>query len=130
MIVDTDALVDVMQGREDAMRKIHDLENRRVGLSISSMSLFELHHSIERVRTPKERRRDVELVLESKQVYPADGVVMKKAGRIDGRLTSEGRAIGMGDTIIGATALVHEEPVLTRNVGHFERLDDLEIESY
>jgi len=55
--------------------------------------------------------------------------VMKKAGRIDGRLASEGRAIGMGDTIVGATALVQEDPVLTRNVDHFDRIDDLEIET-
>jgi tRNA(fMet)-specific endonuclease VapC len=36
----------------------------------------------------------------------------------------------MGDTIIGATALVHEEIVLTQNTKHFERIDDLEVESY
>jgi tRNA(fMet)-specific endonuclease VapC len=36
----------------------------------------------------------------------------------------------MGDTIIVATALVHEEPVLTRNVKHFERIGGVGIESY
>lgn len=70
------------------------------------------------------------MVLGSKPAYSADEAVMKKAGRIDGRLASEGRAIGMGDTVIAATALVHEEPVLTRNVDHFERIDSVEIESY
>nr|WP_230198729.1 hypothetical protein [Halopiger djelfimassiliensis] len=55
---------------------------------------------------------------------------MKKAGRIDGRLASAGRAIGTGETIIAATALVHEEPVLTRNVEHFRRIDGLDVESY
>lgn len=55
---------------------------------------------------------------------------MKKAGRIDRRLAANGRAIGMGDTIIAATAVVHEEPILTRNVDHFDRIDDVEIESY
>lgn len=130
MIVDTDALVDLMQNDEAATRKIGDLEEERVRLAISSVSLFELHHSIERVNDPDGRRREIEMVLESRPTYPADGTVMNKAGRIDGRLTSEGRAIGMGDTIVGATALVHEERVLTRNVGHFERIDDLEIESY
>ena len=94
------------------------------------MSLFDLHHSIERINNPTERQRNIEKVLESRPVYPADDMVMKKVGRIDGQLTSEGCAIGMGDTVIGATALVHEEPVLTRNVEHFDRINDLEIESY
>lgn len=130
MIVDTNVLIRVMQDDERAKRKIAALEDRRVHLRLSSVSQFELFHSIERVNDPTERRRIIERVLESKPTYPADDTVMKKAGRIDGRLTSDGRSIGIGDTIIGATALVHEEPVLTENVKHFERIDGLEIESY
>lgn len=130
MIVDTDVLIDVMADDEQAKRRVEDLESRRVPLRISSISLFELYHSIERVVDSADRRRRIEAVLESKPAYPADDAVMKKAGRIDGRLASEGRAVGMGDTIIAATALVHEEPVLTRNVDHFERIDGVGIESY
>lgn len=130
MIVDTDVLIDVMQNREQAAQKIRELEEAHVPLHVSSVSQFELYHSIERVEDFGSRRRRVETVLETRPVYPADEAVMKKAGRIDGRLTADGRAIGMGDTIIGATALVHEESVLTRNVDHFERIDGLDLESY
>ncbi|WP_207587022.1 PIN domain-containing protein [Halomontanus rarus] len=130
MIVDTNVLIRVMQDNEQATRKIADLEDQHVRLRLSSVSQFELYHSIERVNNPAERRRKIEAVLESKPTYPADDAVMKKAGRIDGKLTADGCAVGIGDTIIGATALVHEEPVLTENVEHFERIDGLEIESY
>jgi tRNA(fMet)-specific endonuclease VapC len=130
VIVDTDVLIDVMADDERAKRRVEDLESRRVPLRISSISLFELYHSIERVVDSADRRRRIETVLESKPVYLADGTVMKKAGRIDGRLAASGRDIGMGDTIIAATALVHEEPVLTGNVDHFERIDGVGIESY
>lgn len=130
MIVDTDVLIDVLQNNEQATQKIAALENQHVPLSISAVSLFELHHSIERVNNPTDRWRQIETVLESRPIYDATGAVMKKAGRIDGRLTSQGCAIGMGDTIIAATALIHERPILTRNVSHFERIEGLEIESY
>ena len=130
MIVDTNVLIRVMQGHEQAKRTLAELEEGSVSLNLSSMSLFELYHSVERVNNSAERRRRIEAVLDSKRAYPADGAVMRKTGRIDGQLTSECRAIGMGDTVIGATALVHEEPVLTENVEHFERIDGLDIESY
>lgn len=130
MIVDTDVLIDVMQDNDPAQQKTRNLEKQHVPLRISSVSQFELYHSVERVADSSERRRRIENVLETKQVYPADSAVMKKAGRIDGRLASEGQAIGIGDTIIAATALVHEEPILTRNIAHFERVDGLDIESY
>lgn len=130
MIVDTNVLIDIMQGDQQATQKVGDLESEHAHLRISSLSLFELHHSLERVSNPGERRRRIDEVLESKPVYAADDAVMKKAGRLDGQLASEGREIGMADTVIGATALVHEEPVLTRNVEDFERIDDLEMEPY
>lgn len=130
MIVDTDVLIDLMRSDERATRAVGRLESERVPLHVSSVSLFELYHGVERVDNPADRRRRIEAVLGSKRAYPADDAVMKKAGRIDGRLAAEGRAIGMGDTIIAATALVHEESVLTRNVAHFERIDGVEIESY
>ncbi|TYT61608.1 type II toxin-antitoxin system VapC family toxin [Natrialba swarupiae] len=130
MIVDTDVLIDIMQDNDRAVEKLKDLEAQRVPLCVSSMSQFELYHSVERVKQSGERRRHIESVLETRHVYPADAAVMKKAGRIDGRLAADDQAIGIGDTIIAATALVHEEPVLTRNVEHFERVDGLDIESY
>ena len=130
MIVDTDVLIDVMQEDERAIQAVTDLEGRDVDLRLSAMSLFELYHSLERVHNPDDRRQQIDAVINTKTTYPADDTVMKKAGRIDGRLTSEGEAIGIGDTIVGATALIHEEPVLTRNVAHFERINDLAIESY
>ena len=129
MIVDTNVLVRVMQGHERATRKLAELEGQSVRLTLLAVSLFELYHSVEQVHNPVERRRQIEAVLDSKPTYPADDAVMKKAGRIDGRLTADDRAIGMSDTVIGA-ALVHEGPVLTENVDHFERIDGLEIESY
>lgn len=130
MIVDTDVLIDLMQDDDRAKRKICDLEEKHVPLRILAVSQFELYHSIKRVTDSGERQRHIENVLETKPVYSADGAVMKKAGRIDGRLASNGQAIGIGDTVIGATALVHEEPVLTGNADQFERIDGLDIETY
>ena len=54
---------------------------------------------------------------------------MRKAGRLSGELQNDGSPVGDGDVIIGATAAVVEEPVLTRNVDDFEHLD-VEVETY
>jgi tRNA(fMet)-specific endonuclease VapC len=32
--------------------------------------------------------------------------------------------------MIAATALVHDRPVVTRNVGHFDRIDGVTVVSY
>jgi predicted nucleic acid-binding protein len=55
---------------------------------------------------------------------------MRKAGKISGKLLTRGEEIDREDCIIGATALLNDEPILTRNVDHFSRIDGLEIETY
>lgn len=80
-------------------------------------------------RTDEERER-IETVLASKPVHPADATVMRKAGRLAGELAADGEPIDDGDVVIGATAAVVDEPVLTRNVEHFERLPDVAVETY
>jgi predicted nucleic acid-binding protein len=55
---------------------------------------------------------------------------MRKAGKISGTLISRGEEIDREDCIIGATALLSDEPVVTRNSDHFERIDGLAVEAY
>jgi predicted nucleic acid-binding protein len=129
VLLDTSFLIDLMNGDADAIEKARELETELVQQRISSMTLFELYYGIARATESKAEREMVEGVLASKPIHPADTAVMRKAGRIAGELRNEGTPVGDGDVIIAATAAVVDEPVLTRNVEDFERLD-VEIESY
>lgn len=55
---------------------------------------------------------------------------MRKAGKLSGVLRSRGAEIDREDCLIGATALLNDEPVVTRKAGHFERIDDVDVETY
>ena len=129
MLLDTSFLIDLMNGDEGAVETARELERDLVQQRISSMTLFELYYGIARATDAESERETVEDVLASKPVHPADTAVMRKAGRLAGELQNDGTPVSDGDVIIGATADVLEEPVLTRNVEDFERLD-VEIENY
>ncbi|WP_434520930.1 type II toxin-antitoxin system VapC family toxin [Halorubrum sp. AS12] len=129
MLLDTSFLIDLMNGDEDAVEKARELETELVQQRISSMTLFELYYGIARATESESERQKVEDILASKPIHPADTAVMRKAGRLAGELQNEGAPVGDGDVIIAATAEVVDEPVLTRNVEDFERLD-VDIESY
>ena len=129
MLLDTSFLIDLMNGDEDAVEKARELETELVQQRISSMTLFELYYGIARATESENERQNVEDILASKPIHPADTAVMRKAGRLAGKLQNEGEPVGDGDVIIAATAKVVDEAVLTRNVEDFERLD-VEIESY
>ena len=129
MLLDTSFLIDLMNGDDGAVEAARELEADLVQQRLSSMTLFELYYGIARATDAESERETVEDVLASKPVHPADAAVMRKAGRLAGELQNDGNPVGDGDVIIGATADVLEEPVLTRNVEDFERLD-VEIERY
>jgi predicted nucleic acid-binding protein len=129
VLLDTSFLIDLMDGDGDAVEKARELERDLVQQRLSSMTLFELYYGIARAAESEAERVTVERVLASKPIYPADTAVMQKAGRLSGELQNEGTPVGDGDVIIGATADIVEEPVLTRNVPDFERLD-VDVETY
>lgn len=130
MLLDTSFLVDLMRGDDGAVEKARAMEQDLVQQRVSSMTLFELYYGVARSNQPESERETVEDVLATKPVQPADAAVMRKAGRLAGELANEGSPVDDGDVIIGATAAVLEEPVLTRNVGDFERIDPVDVETY
>lgn len=69
-------------------------------------------------------------MLDSKHIISADHSVMKQAGELSGRLIEEGSQIDREDCIIAATAIQENEPVLTRNESHFNRVPNLDVETY
>jgi tRNA(fMet)-specific endonuclease VapC len=52
------------------------------------------------------------------------------AGDLIAILESRGMVIGIEDVLIGATGLVHQRTMVTRNVEHFARIDGLVVENW
>jgi predicted nucleic acid-binding protein len=129
VVLGTAFLVDLMSGDEGAVENARELEADLVQQRLSAVTLFELYYGAARSNQSETEREMIENVLASKPVYPADSAVVPKAGRLSGELGNDGNAVGDGDVIIGATANVLEEPVLTRNVDAFGRLG-VDAETY
>lgn len=130
MILDTSFLIDLMSSEEGAIQRAHRLEIDHVPQRVPTMVVYELFVGVGHTnRTDSEIDR-IEGVIESRSVVEVDERTMRKAGRIRGRLQSEGRPVGTGDVIIGATGVVRDEPVLTRNEEDFQRIPDLQIRTY
>lgn len=122
VLLDTSFLIDLMDGDEGAVEKAREMEQDLIQQRISSMTVFELFYGIARATDSEAEREQVEQVITSKPIHPADSPVMQKAGHLAGELQNEGTPVGDGNVIIAATAQVVEEPILTCNVSDFERL--------
>jgi len=130
MILDTSFLVDVMNGDEAALSKVDEIEADGVEQLVPAMTLQELYIGVGASDLPRRERRKIETVIGARPVVPTDGETARKAGRIDGQLRTDGARINVGDATIGATGIVRDQPVLTGDRDHFERIPGLDVESY
>jgi len=130
MILDTSFVIDLVRGNDGAAARLDDLQSRRLPQKLSAVTVLELYEGVRRGDRSEDERRAVLDVLDSKAVLPADHTVMRRAGQISGDLHVDGTPIDREDCIVGATAILEDEPVLTRNERHFERIPDVEVVSY
>ena len=130
MIQDTSFIIDLLRGDENAKRLLDIVEKEARPQKVSSVTVFELYEGVARSQTPDTKRDRILEILETKHVVSADQTVMRKAGKLSGKLINDGERIEREDCIIAATALLNDELIITRNTKHFGRIDGLERRSY
>lgn len=131
MLLDTSFVEDVAREHPDALATAERLAREGVPERISVVTLYELYWGVGYLERSESERERIDGVLASKETYDVTPEIARKAGRIAGSLTAEGVPLNdPGDEFIGATGVVHDEPVLTGNVDHFERIPGLEVETY
>lgn len=130
MILDTSFLIDVMNGDEAALAKVDEIEASGRPQTVPAMTLQELYIGVGASDLPEPERRRIESVLASRPVVPTSEAIARRAGRLDGELRRAGERVNVGDATIGATGLVRDEPVLTGDSKHFERIPGVEVERY
>ena len=130
MILDTSFLIDIMNGNQAALSKVDEIESNGIEQVVPAMTLQELYIGVGASELPDEERRKIAVVIETRPIIPTSEEIARKAGKIDGQLRRDGRPINVGDATIGATGIVRDEPVVTGDPDHFERIPDLTVKTY
>ncbi len=128
ILVDTTLLIDLQRGARNPRRREAEAwltQNTNEELAIPTIVLGEFSEGFEDPDHP--------LLMTYRTGYkivPVDTAVAARYGALSRRLREAGESIGANDTWIAATALAEECPLLTRNVGHFGRVEELEVIAY
>jgi len=90
---------------------------------LSVISVYEMEFGAYRARRPS----DLDTFQVSFSILPLTEVIARKAAELEANLIRRNMQIGIKDIFIAATCLIHKLPLLTVNVRHFDRVNDLEI---
>jgi len=126
-LIDTDWTIHYLNGQPDVVRRVDELREEGVGLSV--VSLAELYEGVYYSRDPQESERQLDALLRGIGVLGIDVETCKLFGKERGRLRAAGKTAGDLDLLIGVAALRHNLTLLTNNRRHFEMIQDLQLES-
>lgn len=130
-LLDTNILSEVIRPRPNPQVISRLLEQPGNTLFASELSRFELRRGACLRDDPDPLWRAItEQILPLVNWLPMSESVSFGAGTLSARLQRNGQEIGIVDSLLAATALTHGLVMVTRNVRHFERVEDLVVENW
>jgi len=126
MMLDTTYVIDLMGNEDGALAKRDELVESGEPTAISTLSIVEVGSGL----TTSSHRDRFDAFVDGVSVVPLGESAARRGASIQRNLQSAGDRIGNVDAMIAATAVDRAEPVLTRNVAEFRRVDDLQVVPY
>jgi len=125
--IDTDVLIDLLRNKGKVVDFIGDMERKGYLLSTTVINAFELIHGAYRSKKSTENLASTKRLLERLVVLEMDLSSAENAGRIYSELEAKGKSIGLRDAMMGAIALTNGYTLATRNVGHLQKIEGLNL---
>lgn len=123
MLVDTDVLIWHLRGLPRATQRLDQLPR----LTISAITWLEL---LQGMRSREELLAvQKSLAMRNTEQLPVTPAITHRAVALMENLTLS-HGLRMGDALIAATALEHDQPLLTANLKHFAPIDGLLVERF
>ena len=130
MILDTDFIIDLMEELPEAVAKMEQLHQRQQTIFITTPTFFKLFTGVAYGSQPEKEKQKIKLIIENQRIFDLTKASAEEAGIISGTLKKQGIPIDHEDCLIAGIAIHHNEPLLTHNIKHFQRIKGLKIETY
>ena len=105
-------------------------KNLSQGFCISTITLAELLHGVEKSVNVEKNKITLESFLDIVDIFLFDTKAAEEYGKICAYLQRQGTPIGIMDMLIAAHALSQNLTLVTNNVREFERVPNLQIENW
>jgi predicted nucleic acid-binding protein len=127
ILLDTDICIELLRGNAKVIDKRQGYEERVV---ISFMSVAELFYGAEKSDNSGKNSRLIEELLLTIEIIHSDMEILRKFGELKAILGSAGNILADADILIAATTLAKCNMLITGNVNHFKRIEELKIENW
>ena len=124
ILLDTDVCIELLRGNAKVIEKRQGHDEK---VAISFMSVAELFYGAEKSDNTGENITLIEEFLLAIEIIHSDLEILRKFGELKATL---GNILADADIFIAASVLVRCNLLITGNVRHFRRIDELRIENW
>ena len=127
IIIDTSVLIDALHRKDNAIRKILEMEETGETLCTTQVNVLELYKGVYNPTKSEKGLKKVKALLDGFVILSIDGDAYDIFGELSAQLKRRGESIGDFDELIAAIALVHGASIVSTD-GHFERVPGLKFD--
>ncbi len=126
-LLDTNICIHYFKGQFGIKERIEKIGFKN--LAICEITLAELIYGAAKSQQTEKNMKVVDNFAKKIEIIPILNS-LKVSGKEKARLKSIGKTVGDLDLFIGATAIVNDMTMVTRNTREFERIDGISIENW
>ena len=127
ILIDTDTCVEILRGNQHVIDKRLEIDEP---VAISFMTVAELYYGAEKSKNRLKNKHLVDEFILSIDVINTDIEILQKFAEIKADLEIKGFPLADADILIAATCFSRCNKLITGNIKHFNRIDNLTIENW
>jgi len=128
IVVDTDVLIDLLREKDDAVKKIRELEKNEE-LATTDINVFELYFGAYNSNKKDKNLSSTRGLMKNLTLLHTTEEAMETGCRIYSNMKAKGKSIDIRDVLIAAITLQNGASLLTMNREHFECIVELVLVS-
>lgn len=127
ILLDTDVCIAILRGNNNVIQK-RKKENDHI--AISFLTVGELFYGAYKSTGVENNLIQIEKFLLTIKIIQSDYEIMRIFGELKSKLVQKNLILPDADIIIAATSLSKCKKLITGNIDHFKRIDELKIENW
>ena len=127
ILLDTDICIELLRGNFNVIERRQGYDET---VAISFMTVAELFYGAEKSNNLSKNTNLIAEFLLTVEIIHSDLEILIKFGKLKALLGKAGNILADADIFIAATAIVKCNMLITGNVNHFKRIEELRIENW
>jgi tRNA(fMet)-specific endonuclease VapC len=127
ILLDTDICIELLRGNFNVIERRQGYDEK---VAISFMTVAELFYGAEKSNNKNKNANLIMEFLLTVVIIHSDLEILIKFGKLKALLGKAGNILSDADLFIAATAIVKCNILITGNVNHFKRIEELRLESW